>query len=166
MLPNCIENLYSFDEKDGKFKFEFKELNKAYKLKPNDTERRVRDQENERCEKMAKVELNFNKENKAQKFKLKLILENVDLWGMRFVARVIVHHESGETCTIYMPGVLTFDPAGISGDTHSSERIGPSCARIQTGITIAQLFALQNGCTSEDVDAIQDASGNITFFGT
>ena len=164
LLPNCIENLYSFDEKDGKFKFEFKELNKAYKLRPNDTKQRVRDQENERCEKTAKVELYFNKENKAQKFKLELILENVDLWGMRFVARVIVHHESGETCTIYMPGVLTFDPAGISGDTHSSERIGPSCARIQTGITIAQLFALQNGCTSEDVDAIQDASGNVALF--
>ena len=81
------------------------------------------------------------------------------MWGMRFVARIIVRHNSGETCTIYLPGVLTFDPAGISGDTHSSERIGPSCARIQTGITIAQLFALQHGGTSDDVSAIQDASG-------
>ena len=159
LLPNNVENLYSYNENDGIFKFEYRELNKPYKLKPIDTERRVRDQENEKCEKTAKVELKFTTKDKTKKFELELILENIDLWGMRFVGRVIVHHDSGETCSIYLPGVLTFDPAGISGDTHSSERIGPSCARIQTGITIAQLFALQNGATSKDVDAMQDASG-------
>ena len=159
MLPNQIENLYLFDDKDRIFKFEYKELNKPYKSKPDDTKVRIRDQEDEKCEKTAAVKLQFNVRNKNPKFKLDLNLEPSDMWGMRFVGRIIVLHDSGETCTIYLPGVLTFDPAGISGDTHSSERIGPSCARIQTGITIAQLFALQNGGTSNDVDAIQDAAG-------
>ena len=156
-LPNSVENLYSL-ESDGIFEFNYSESNKPYKEKPDDTKKRNREQETERCTKTANVILKINL-TPIPKFKLNLILENTDIWGMRFVARIKVEHTTGEICTIYLPGVLTFDPAGISGDTHSSERIGPSCARIQTGITITQLFALQNGCTSDDVDAIQNASG-------
>jgi hypothetical protein len=157
-LPNSVENLYSL-ESDGRFEFKYSECNKPYKNKPDDTKKRCRDQESERCTKTANVVLKLTI-TPIPRFKLNLILENTDIWGMRFVARIKVEHTTGEICTIYLPGVLTFDPAGISGDTHSSERIGPSCARIQTGITITQLFALQNGCTSEDVDAIQNASGS------
>ena len=158
-LPNTIENLYSL-EPDGTFKFVYTECNKAYINKPDDKGQRIRDQEPERCEKTANLVLNLGPDTKS-KFKLNLVLENTDKWGMRFVGRINVQHPSGETPTIYLPGVLTFDPAGITGDSHSSERIGPSCARIQTGITIAQLFALQKGCTSKDVDAIQNASGML-----
>lgn len=158
-LPDEIQNLYSLDP-DGTFKFVYTECNKPYANKPDDTCQRIRDQESERCEKTANVVFHLDPVKKS-KFKLNLVLENTYIWGMRFVARINVQHVSGETSTIYLPGVLTFDPAGITGDSHSSERIGPSCARIQTGITIAQLFALQKGCTSEDVDAIQDASGML-----
>ena len=156
-LPNTIDNLYSL-ESDGTFNFVYSECNKPYVNKPDDKCLRIRDQESSRCEKIAKVVLKLDPGVKP-KFKLNLILENTDMWGMRFVARINVLHPSGEVCTIYLPGVLTFDPAGITGDSHSSERIGPSCARIQTGITITQIFALQTGCTSDDIDAIQNASG-------
>ena len=158
-LPDVIENLYSF-ESDGTFTFNYTECNKSYVHKPDDTQQRFRDQETNKTEKTAKLVLKLPPK-KTPSFKLKLILENIDMWGMRFVGSIVVDHDTGETCNIYLPGVLTFDPAGITGDSHSSERIGPSCARIQTGITIAQLFALQNGCTSKEVDDIQTASGMI-----
>ena len=157
VLPSVVENLYTL-EIDGTFTFNYTECNKPYSMKPDDTKPRIRNQEPERCKRTANAILKLPLKPEPR-FQLNLILENTDMWGMRFVGRIIVEHVSGEVSAIYLPGVLTFDPAGISGDSHSSERIGPSCARIQTGVTIAQLFAMQNGCTSEDVDAIQDASG-------
>lgn len=54
--------------------------------------------------------------------------------------------------------------AGITGDSHSSERIGPSCARMQTGITMAQFYALQRGASPADVDAIQAGSTDIIWW--
>jgi len=51
-------------------------------------------------------------------------------------------------------------PLSISllGDPHASERIGPSCARAQTSITIAELYAAKQGATLEQISTLQEAS--------
>lgn len=46
----------------------------------------------------------------------------------------------------------------LLGDPHASERIGPSCARAQTGITIAELYAAKQGATLEQISTLQEAS--------
>lgn len=46
----------------------------------------------------------------------------------------------------------------LLGDPHASERIGPSCARAQTGITVAELYAAKQGATLEQISTLQEAS--------
>ena len=58
---------------------------------------------------------------------------------------------------IYIPGTRTYDPAGITGDPHASERIGPSCSRTQSAITISQLVSVLHGATSEQLQQIQES---------
>ena len=49
-------------------------------------------------------------------------------------------------------------PVLLLGDPHASERIGPSCARAQTGITVAELYAAKQGATLEQISTLQEAS--------
>ena len=148
----------------------------------------MRDQEAEPKERTAKATIKLDAAG-PKRFELDVKLERTQIWGIDFVGTVTVDHPTGESCTVYLPGVLSFDPAGtwhrrfrkycqrdgcevpqfasalcasvplmranftaafcdglprslapgITGDSHSSERIGPSCARMQTGITMAQL---------------------------
>lgn len=48
-----------------------------------------------------------------------------------------------------------------AGDPHASERIGAGCANTQLSITIAQLVALREGATLEQLGEIQDAMKNV-----
>lgn len=70
---------------------------------------------------------------------------------------VRVTHSTGEERSLYLPGTRTYDPAGMTGDPHASERIGPSCSRTQTAITLSQLVAAANGATLEQVNEVQEA---------
>lgn len=47
------------------------------------------------------------------------------------------------------------------GDPHASERIGAACANTQISITVAQLIALREGATLEQLNQIQDAVSNV-----
>ena len=49
-------------------------------------------------------------------------------------------------------------PVLLLGDPHASERIGPSCARAQTGITVAELYAAKKGATLQQIRKLQEAS--------
>ena len=153
--PPGWENLYYFDSNNGKFVLGYKERNKAYKHVPDDSGLRVREQEEEVSERKQELELTLPTQPLA--FKVNVVPQVTERWGIKFVATVEVE-QGGPASVLYLPGVLTFDPAGITGDSHSSERIGPSCARVQTAVTVAQLFVLQHGGTQADIDAVQQAS--------
>jgi glutaredoxin len=159
-LPHAFPNLYAFDASTGQFTLEYTEKNKAYAQRPDDKGLRVRDQEAEPGTRTQTLELQLPVGG-ALSFKLQMNQEVTEKWGIKFIASVDAERSNGTKNTIYMPGVLTFDPAGITGDSHSSERIGPSCARVQTSISIAQLFVLQHGGTQADADSIQDASDSM-----
>lgn len=167
-LPAALENLYSLDAATGELKVSYTESNKCYKSQPDDAALRVRDQEEAKSERTMAVTLALDPSKLAGQpaFDIELDLpeHGVDMWGSRFVGTATIIHPDGARCAIYLPGVLTFDPAGITGDSHASERIGPSCARVQTAINVAQLYALQKGGSAADVDAIQDASEEIIFW--
>lgn len=81
----------------------------------------------------------------------------VQMWGLNFagVVKVTPSDGSGERL-IYLPGTRTYDPAGITGDPHASERIGPSCSRSQAAISLAQLVALLHGANREQVGVLQE----------
>ena len=42
-----------------------------------------------------------------------------------------------------------------AGDPHASERIGPSCSRIQLAVTLSQLVAAARGAGTADLSLIQ-----------
>ena len=40
----------------------------------------------------------------------------VEKWGINFVGTVTVSHGNGQTFAVYLPGIRTYDAAGISGE--------------------------------------------------
>eukprot|EP00051_Salpingoeca_urceolata_P027645 m.482538 g.482538 ORF g.482538 m.482538 type:complete len:296 (+) comp22570_c0_seq1:73-960(+) len=86
----------------------------------------------------------------------------VEVWGINFAATLWVRHKSsGSVRPVYWPGTRTYDPAGMTGDPHASERIGPSCAKAQGAISAAQVAAVRHGATAAQVQQIQAACEEI-----
>lgn len=79
----------------------------------------------------------------------------VEAWGINFVGVVRVTRDGIER-PIYIPGSRTYDPAGISGDPHASERIGPSCSRTQMAITLAELVTALHGGGVAELNQLQE----------
>ena len=81
----------------------------------------------------------------------------VQMWGLNFAGVVKVTPSDGSgNRLIYLPGTRTYDPAGITGDPHASERIGPSCSRTQAAISLAQLVAVLRGADREQMSVLQE----------
>jgi hypothetical protein len=94
-------------------------------------------------------------------FSLQFINQPVEKWGINFAGSVRVSHRSGEERVIFLPGTRTYDPAGITGDPHASERVGPSCSRTQLAVTVSQLVAAARGGLAHDVGLIQEKTGPL-----
>ena len=47
----------------------------------------------------------------------------------------------------------------LPGDPHASERIGPSCSRTQTGISLGQLVAALKGAELQQLGDLQEQVG-------
>ena len=71
----------------------------------------MRDQEAEPKERTAKATIKLDAAG-PKRFELDVKLERTQIWGIDFVGTVTVDHPTGESCTVYLPGVLSFDPAG------------------------------------------------------
>ena len=89
-------------------------------------------------------------------FKLAFDPTPVEAWGINFVGVVRVRRDGKQERLIYIPGTRTYDPAGISGDPHASERIGPSCSRTQCAITLAELVAGLHGAGVAQLTQMQE----------
>jgi hypothetical protein len=46
--------------------------------------------------------------------------------GINFAGKLTVLHSDGAAFVVHVPGKLTYDPAGRTGDPHASERVGDS----------------------------------------
>lgn len=70
-------------------------------------------------------------------------LEGVTEDGIYYPAYVRVKGGmiGSRTRIIVLPGIKSYDAAGMTGDPHASERIGPACARANTAITFAMIAA-------------------------
>lgn len=139
---NVVANLYSISE--GELKFAFQEHGVAY----NETTASS-------CLVEAAVELH---PGARAGFSVAADANPVQMWGVNFAGRVVVKHQSGEEREIYLPGTRTYDPAGLTGDPHASERIGPSCSRAQIGITVVELIAAIKGAELDQVNALHKAA--------
>jgi hypothetical protein len=89
-------------------------------------------------------------------FSLHVSSQPVEKWGINFAGSVVVRHKTGEERVVYLPGTRTYDPAGITGDPHASERIGPSCSRTQLAVSLSQLVAAARGALPADISLIQE----------
>lgn len=87
-------------------------------------------------------------------FQLNLTNEPVYRSGVNYTAAVRVSHQSGLTFQLLIPGTRTYDPAGISGDPHCSERVGPSCSSALLKVVYASLVAAARGASVEGVNKI------------
>jgi len=155
-LPSSVPNLYTFAH--GRFRFAYTERNKSYTVRPDDTCVRQPQQEDHMSTLTAEVTLSLSPHCR---FKCRFVLRVTERWGIKFVGMALVTHPDGTRCTVYLPGVLSFDPAGITGDPHASERVGPACDRLQVALTLAQLFVLQREGTKEDLESLQSASSEL-----
>eukprot|EP00357_Protocruzia_adherens_P034123 CAMPEP_0115005728 /NCGR_PEP_ID=MMETSP0216-20121206/20059_1 /TAXON_ID=223996 /ORGANISM="Protocruzia adherens, Strain Boccale" /LENGTH=327 /DNA_ID=CAMNT_0002372139 /DNA_START=270 /DNA_END=1250 /DNA_ORIENTATION=- len=128
-----IPNIYTYDEQEGTFSFVF-------------------------AEKGVRVTLETDSMIERRDFKLTYIRSCPIVDGVNFVGEINVTHPSGETARIFLPGARTYDPAGITGHAHASERIGPDCFASQTAITVAQIYAIKVGCPLKFIQAMQKNS--------
>lgn len=139
LLSFQVSNLYTWNSDSNTFTFSFQEKGIPY---------------GESTTSECLVEASFHCGLNAN-FKLSFEATDSCQWGINFVGQVIVSHADGTQCRIYLPGVRTYDPAGKSGDPHASERIGPSCFRTQTAITVAQLVAAHHGASIDSLKEMQ-----------
>ena len=79
--------------------------------------------------------------------------------GINLAGRWVVEGgPHGTPREVLLPGVLTYDPAGRSGDPHASERVGAACARQAQLCALALLSAALHGAGTEALDALLDAT--------
>lgn len=137
-------NIFSFDAKTRNFVFHYMEEAQAYGEKETT---------------IANVTTRFHVDLEHASDKglmFSSTLQPITKWGISFACTIVVAHPDGNTFAMYIPGERSYDPAGMTGDPHASERIGASCAAVQLAITLAQLAALNRGATLDQVKMIQD----------
>mmetsp|Transcript_57580 Transcript_57580/g.187021 ORF Transcript_57580/g.187021 Transcript_57580/m.187021 type:complete len:1378 (+) Transcript_57580:43-4176(+) len=153
VLPTSVPNLYEITGDGRRFDLSCTERNRCYAQRPDDSQERLPRLEDSQSIVKAQLDIPLNP-IMFLRFSCQLVLRVTERWGMKFAGVALVTHPDGRQHIVYLPGVLTFDPAGITGDPHSSERVGPACDRIQIGKTVAQLCLLQHGGTLEDLDRL------------
>ena len=94
-------------------------------------------------------------------FQLTLSREPVYRSGINYAASVLVSHNSGPTFQLLLPGTRTYDPAGLSGDPHCSERVGPSCSSALLKVVYVALVAAARGAAMDGVQQILSAFSPI-----
>ena len=94
-------------------------------------------------------------------FHLTLTRSPVYRSGINYSGVVQVAHTSGATFQLLLPGTRTYDPAGISGDPHCSERVGPSCSSALFKLVYAALVAASRGASKEGVDQLFNAFSSV-----
>ena len=87
-------------------------------------------------------------------FRFYLSRESVYRSGINYAASVLVSHNSGLEFQLFLPGTRTYDPAGVSGDPHCSERVGPSCSSALLKVVYVSLVAAARGASMDGVSQI------------
>lgn len=74
------------------------------------------------------------------------------------VTVVVPEHCSRVSVNIGIQDVLAGDPEHLphTGDPHASERIGPSCSRTQTGVSLGELVAALKGADLNEVNTLNE----------
>ena len=75
--------------------------------------------------------------------------------GINFVGYYKVFWPNSITIELLVPGMRSYDPAGIKFDSHASIRIGGACAATQTSTFIFMLKALSEGANFVDIKKLQ-----------
>lgn len=143
-----VDNLFAVD--GNKFDFNFTECEEAY----GDTSTTTHSV-------TTSFELDTKRQLQPKAFTLKMEAEPCQQWGINWGGAVQVKSVDGTKRMIVLPGELTYDPAGVTGDAHASERIGKSCACTQLAITGAMLHAANLGASLENLELIQKETRDV-----
>ncbi len=135
-----MENVYSWDKATATLKFSFQEKGTAY---GDSQPSQFLVESSLNCKDKRNISFHFNP-------------VQADRWALNFAGTVTVAHDDGSKHTIYLPGTRTYDPAGMTGDPHASERIGPSCSRTQAAITLGQIMAALHGADQTALEDLQE----------
>lgn len=95
--------------------------------------------------------IDLSQSKKPGRKKAKFIGRSCHEWGINFGATMIINGT-----TIYLPGFKTYDPAGESGDEHSSELVGMGCATSLMEMYSAMVHATVLGCDHSQLEEIAD----------
>eukprot|EP00043_Microstomoeca_roanoka_P018764 m.204225 g.204225 ORF g.204225 m.204225 type:complete len:726 (-) comp16882_c4_seq5:242-2419(-) len=77
--------------------------------------------------------------------------------GINFAASLVVQAGDGPSMSLWLPGIRTYDPAGISGDIHASERVDKEFAEFQLGVFTSLVFAALHGASQAQLSALHEA---------
>ena len=75
--------------------------------------------------------------------------------GINFVGWYNIRWRDSDTIELLVPGLRSYDPAGIKYDPHASVRIGGACAALMTSTFVFMLKAMMEGALLEDIVALQ-----------
>jgi hypothetical protein len=141
-----VDNVFAFDAATNTFMFDFTEFETAY---------------NETTPSALHKTTQFVVAPPSNRLKLTLVADPVEKWGINWAGMVLAETSDKRPRIIYLPGERTYDPAGLTGDAHASERIGKTCARTQAAITVAELNAVNVGASIEQIAQIQGATEDV-----
>eukprot|EP00300_Choanocystis_sp_HF-7_P013993 c18530_g1_i6.p1 GENE.c18530_g1_i6~~c18530_g1_i6.p1 ORF type:complete len:563 (+),score=127.61 c18530_g1_i6:117-1805(+) len=82
-------------------------------------------------------------------------------WGLNFGASFVVFLPTGHIKTIYLPGIGSYDPAGLVGDVHAPPSLPASSTRTIITLTSLMVYAVTLGATEKQIDEIYTAFGPI-----
>ena len=91
---------------------------------------------------------------------MSFVAGTVERWGINWAGLLEVSHPGdnelwAQKRCVYVPGERTYDPSGMTGDPHASERVGPSCALTQNAVTALMLVGLMRGGGKAELDKVQ-----------
>jgi hypothetical protein len=85
----------------------------------------------------------------------------IKVGGINFAGKLTVTHSDGIEFVVHVPGKLTYDPAGRTGDPHASERVGNSWCNAEWRFMATWMAALQHGATEADINTLFTAVAGI-----
>jgi len=137
-----VPNLYAIDLKKQTFTFNYEETGVPYNSSSEVTL-------------IAKTEFQFAA--KLLPCVVKLDLTPFQQDEINFAGKWVVLRSEGKKSDISIPGFLTYDLGGRTGDPHASERVGGACARQAVTTAQALLAAALYGASEKQLDELFSA---------
>ena len=88
------------------------------------------------------------------RFTVQLDKEPFVAFGINYAGKLLINHTNGIRRLIFLPGRLTYDPAGVSGHPHGHEYLITESSLFIHSLVAAQVKAAQEGAPQQFIETI------------